>query len=518
MSVPIEKLQLRIILREKAFVTWVDPSGVSSTLGSSLPNNRQSPEFLMTASYDSEGHVHIDFSIMVFIKPGKKSQMEMMFVVPPNANFANASTTLPNPDSENSPLPDASALHNSGISDESGHAILIPFNLPTKGFVIMKKTTSATIRARNRTSHQVIRMLESLSNMTIFDVYIRPSDYARRALKALSKRLGITGAATHKPNMLEMYVEQGAMLVEWGRFVYENRQDVLSPSHTNNLTRPLPKVQVSPPQLALEEERLSPDTNEGLVGTLTRTPVTPPLAPILHGISSPSDAKLSDDEVNLEDFEEDSRCVELDFEADLDREFLANLYSRHPSQQLKDDLVVPKMLESKLVEWLTGALTTNPNAHEHKRLITKLSILAHCIRTSNAEVFDATIPLCSALLFHDPLDSDNAQLREERNRWLICDMVRLIKWTNEFHYGAELNSLLVDDFMKLGSVGRTFASRSKYDDAEYRLQKSICIARVLIGFSKSGENINKESSEPVSRKRDALETNGNISKRPRNIM
>ncbi|KAI9646328.1 hypothetical protein NHQ30_005769 [Ciborinia camelliae] len=518
MSVPIKKLQLKTLLRERVFVKWVDPSGMPFTLGSCLYDNKQNPKFVMTAGCDMEGHVHIHFSLMVSIKlAGKDQQMEMLLVVPPNANFANASTPLPKSNIDDLSFLDASALHEAGIS-ESEHVILLRFDLTAKGFVVMKKKTSPTIRPSNSTSNKLIRSLESLSDMMIFSVYIRPNDYAREGLKELCKRLSNTGTAIHKTNMEEMYVQQGAMLVEWDRFMYQNRQDTLPPPYTDNPTRLLSEVQVpqSPP-IIFEKETLSINNIEVAIAekiaeTPTQTPVSPNHTPVLHGMFSSSAEESSDSEVNLDDIEEDSRYIEMDFDVGSDEEFLANLNSRELSQQFKHDLAVPKMLESKFVEWVNGAMTINPNVYEHKRLITKLLILGDCVRTSNARVFDATTPWCSALLFYDPFDSDNTlELWEERNRWLISDMAKLIKWANEFHYGAEISSLLINDFVKLGSAARTFALHPGYDKAEYSLQRSVCIVRVLVKFGKPGAG--GKNSKPVSRKGHTLETHSNVSKR-----
>ncbi|KAB8300814.1 hypothetical protein EYC80_002742 [Monilinia laxa] len=447
---------------------------------------------------------------MVSIKlAGKDQQMEMLLVVPPNADFTNAFTPLLKSNIDDLSFLDASALHEAGIS-ESEHVILIRFHLTAKGFVVMKKKTSPIIRPSNNTSNKLIRSLESLSDMTIFSVYIRPNDYAREGLKELCKRLSNTSTAIHKINMKEMYVQQGAMLVEWDRFMYQNRQDTLPPPYTDNPNRLLLEVQVpqSPP-IIFEKEKPTINTIEvAIAETPTRTPVSPNPKPVLHGIFS-SVEESSDSEVSLEDIEEDSRYIEMEFDVGSDEEFLANLNSRELSQQFKHDLAVSKMLESRFVEWVNGAITINPNVYEHKHLITKLLILSDCVRTSNARVFDATRPWCSALLFYDPFDSDNTvELWEEKNRWLISDMAKLIKWANEFHYGAEISSLLINDFVKLGSAARTFALHPGYDKAEYSAQKSVCIVRVLVEFGKLGACRKNKS---VSRKGHALEIHSNVS-------
>jgi len=523
MSVPIEKLQLQTLLCERVFVKWVDQSGTPFTLGSCLYDNKQNPKFVMTVRCDIEGYIHIHFSLAVSVKlAGKDQRMEMLLVVPPDADFASASTPLPISNLDDLSFLDASALHEAGIS-ESEHVILIRFDLIEKGFVVTKKKASPTIRLSNSTSNKLIRSLESLSNMAVFSVYIRPNDYAREGLKELCKRLSNTATGTPKPNMKEMYIQQGAMLVEWSRFIYRNQQDTVPPPYTEKPTQLLPEVQVpqSPP-IIFEKETLSINTSEGAIAeTPTRTPISPNPTPVLHGIFSSGAEDSLDSEVDLDNIEEDSRhikedsrYIEMDLDVDSDEEYLANLNSRELSQQFKNDLAVPNMLESKFVEWVNGAITINPNVYEHKHLITKLLILGNCVRTSNARVFDATRPWCSALLFYDPLDSDNTlDLWEERNRWLISDMAKLIKWASGFHYGAEMSSLLVNDFVKLGNAARTFALHPGQDKAEYNHQKSVCVARVLVEFGKSDASVSRENSKPVSRKRYTLETHSNKSKR-----
>jgi hypothetical protein len=496
MSVPIEKLQLAKLLDERVFVKWVDQSGTTSTLGSCLYGNKQNPKFFMAAYLDIEGHIRIHFQLQVSIKlAGKIQQIDILLVVPPDADFASSST--PRPISSIDDLAhDASAIHEAGLSN-SQHVFLIQFNLTTKGFVVMKKKTAPIIRPSNTTTNKLIRSLESLSNTTIFSVYIRPSTYAEVNLGKLRMHLSNTCAATdtRKTNIKEMYIQQGAMLVEWSRFVYENQQYPLPP-----YTQPSPGVQVpqSPP-IIFERETPSINTIEAAIAeTPTRTPVSPNLTPVLHGIFSPSIEESLDGKANLDDIEEDMRYVEEDFDVDSDEERLANLNSRELSQQFNHGLEVSKILESKFVEWIQTAMRINSKLYEHKRLITKLSILGNCVRTSNTGVFDATIPWCSALFFYDPFDSDKTLgLWEERNSWLISDIAKLIKWANEVHYGAEMSPLLVNDFVKLGDTARTVALHPGYNKDGYNLQKSVCVAHVVMEFVKPGTG---ENSKPVSRK------------------
>ncbi|KAF7876814.1 hypothetical protein EAF04_001897 [Stromatinia cepivora] len=399
MPFQVEKLQLQTLLRERVFVTWINSAGKPLTLGSCSHRNKYNPEFIMEAGYDIEGYVHIHFSFIMTIKFGGKNQpLEMLLVVPPNANFANAPIPLTKLNADDlslldgSPFPNASALHEAGIS-ESGHVILVPFNLTTKGFVIINKT-SPIIRPYSGSTNQLIRNLESLSNTSIFNVCIKPSDYAREGLKELCKRLSNTSAATYKTDMKEMYLQQGSMLTEWGKVKYHDQQDVQPPPYTDNPARPVSKVQVprSPP-ITLEMETLPHNTVEMVIAeTPNQTPVNSDPAPVLHGIISSSAGEPSSNGVDLRDVEGNSRCIDMALDVGSDEALLANLNSREPNQQLKDDLAVSKMLESKSADWITEAIMINPDVNDYKRLITKLSILGDCVRISNIRIFDATIP------------------------------------------------------------------------------------------------------------------------------
>ncbi|KAF5868108.1 uncharacterized protein Bfra_007303 [Botrytis fragariae] len=517
MSVPIEKLQLEKLLDERVFVKWIDQSGTTLTLGSCLYGNKQNPKFFMVAYLDIEGHVHIHFKLQVSIKlAGKKQQMDMLLVVPPDADFASAST--PRPISSIDDLShDASAIHEAGLSD-SQHVFLIKFKLTAKGFVIAKKKTAPIIRPSTTTAEKLVHSLESLSNTSIFSVYIRPSTYAEVNLQNLRTHLVNACATidTWKTITKEMYIQQGAMLVEWNRFLSEDQQHVLPPPYTLES----PEVQVPRSPVILEKE--PPSINiieEAIAETPTRTPVSPNLPPVLHGIFSPNVEESLNDRVSPDDTEKDLRCteedsryIEMDFDVDSDEERLANLKSRELSQQFNQDLEVSKILESKFVGWIQAAMRINSNVYAHKRLTTKLSILGNCVRTSNAGVFDATIPWCSALLLYDPFDSeDSPVLWEERNSWLISDMAKMIRWANEVHYGAEMNPLLVTDFVKLGNIARTVALHSGYNKNEYDLQKSACVAHVFMEFIKPTTDISGENSKPLSRK--SLGAGSNTSKR-----
>ncbi|PQE07813.1 lim domain-containing serine threonine- kinase protein [Rutstroemia sp. NJR-2017a WRK4] len=466
-------------------------------------------EPLLPVYYDMEGYIHIHFSLEVsIILAGNKQDIEMLLVVPPDVDFADVSKPYSISNIDDLSRRDASAIHDAKISD-SLNVLYIQFDLSAKGFIVMKKKPTATIKPRNKTSTKLLCGLESLSNTTTFTVYIKPNDYALVGLEQLHNRIRNTPTDIRKTNMKEMYIEQVPELVEWNRF----GPILLPPAYTQNPPQLFPEVQVPrSPSIIFEQETLSINTIEAAVAeTPARIPTTPNSTSV-HGIFSPISEELSESEEDWDDIEETSRNIEMNSDVDSDEERLANLNSRELSQQFNYDLEVSKILESKFTEWMQAAMQINSNVYEHKRLTTKLSILGNCVRTSNTGVFDATIPWCSTLLFYDPFDSDMTPgLWEERNSWLLSDMAKLIKWANEVHYGAETSPLLVNHFVKLGDTARTVALHHGYNDDSYKRQKCVCTTQVFIKFGKPVSSISGENSKPVSRKR--LGTDSNTSKR-----
>ncbi|TGO54095.1 hypothetical protein BOTNAR_0277g00100 [Botryotinia narcissicola] len=375
--------------------------------------------------------------------------MEMLFVVPPDANLTDSFTPLLAPGIDDLSFLDASALHQAGIS-QSGLVMRVEFHLTTSGFVVMnkRKKTPGSITPKDGTSSDLIERLKSLSKTKIFSIYISPSTYA---------------------------------------------QDTLPPPYTKIPAPLLPEVQVpqSPPVM-LKDGSLSIDTIEVVIAeTPTQTPVSPNPTPVMHGIFSSVEESF-DSEPNLDDFEEDSRYVTTDFDVCSDEESLAKLNSRelsHPSTS-PCDLAIFYGLQAKLIEWLKGAMKQNPNVYKHKSLAGKLSLLGYYIRASNAEGFNVTRLWCSAIFFYDPLDSidtpETPESYHQSNIHLFSQMFDLIEWANTFRYGAEFSSSLVDDFVKLGRAARSFiASRTQQNEENFDNQKTVCMARILTVFGTS---------------------------------
>ncbi|KAF7927283.1 uncharacterized protein EAE97_009958 [Botrytis byssoidea] len=545
----IEKLKLRLLLRERVFIKWEDESGTPCTLGTRSSRNKQGLKFFIAAYHDMEGCIHIHFSLEVSITVGgNKQEIEMLLVVPPNADFANASKPRLISNINDLSRLDASAIHDAEIS-HSMHVLCIQFDLIAKGFIVIKKKTNMTIKPRNITSKILIRGLESLSNTKSFTVYIKPNDYALVGLEELRNRLSSTGASIdiHKPNIKEIYIEQTPELMEW---CTTHDSVSLPPPYTENPRQLLSEVQVprsppaifekgtplintteaviaeTPPQLVpevqvglpspiiFEQEAPLIDTIQTVIAEKPARISSSPNSTSVHGIFSPSREESSDSEVNLNHMGEDSRCTLTNFDIDSDEEQLANLNSR----ELDHDPEISQMLNSKLLKWVQTVIRMNSNVHEHTRLTTKLSILGKCIRTSNASIFDATLLWCSALFFYDPLDSDpdsTLGLWEERNSWLISDIARLIQWANGMHHNVETNSSLWKHFIKLGDAARTVALNTRFNNYKYYDQKSVCIVCILAEFRDLGGGggdggISKESK---SASRKGLGTASNASKR-----
>lgn len=471
----------------------------------------------MIAVYcNKEGYIYIHFSIKVSIsQDSKKYETEILLVIPLNTNFSKALTPYSISTINALSRLDATIIHDAGISDLV-HIIYLPFDLITEGFVVRNTTSTLKPKPWNRPSQELIRRFVSLSNTKIFTVYIKPNNYARISLKELHDRLSKTSTATNTRtnNMMEMYIQQGGVLVESSRHDPE-----LPPQYTENPPQPLPEVQVprSPP-IIFEQKTLSINIFETAIAkTPTRIPATPNSI-LVHSIFSPICEESSDSEVDWDNIEETwrnveeaSRNIEIDPDIGSDQEGLVKLNSREQSQQFNCDSKVSKILESKFAEWMEKAGQINPNIHEHKRLITKLLILGNCIRTSNSGVFDATILWCSTIFFYDPFDSDTSPELCERNLWLLSDMARLIKWANKVHYSAEMNPLLVNHFLKLGDTARTTALHPEYSYDSYERQKRVCTTQVIIKLGKPVIGISGETSKPVSRKH--LGTDSNTSKR-----
>ncbi|TGO07015.1 hypothetical protein BTUL_0348g00030 [Botrytis tulipae] len=468
----IEKLKLHCLLRERVFVKWEDESGTPCTLGSRLRRNGQNLEFFLAAYYDEEGRIHIHFSLTAsIILGGNKEKIEILLVVPPDANFAESSKRRLISNIGNLSRLDASAIHDAGLSD-SVHVICLQFDLTTKGFVVIKGKNTATIKARNYTSKELICGLESLSDTKTFAVYIKPNDYALVGLEEVRNRLSNTPTDIHKTNIKEIYTQQAPELMEWKKLDPKS----LLPPYTKN-PQPFPKVQ------------------------------TPRSLPIFE-------------QETLDDIENDPRYIEMNFGVDSDeeqlaKEQLANLDSRGLNQQFDYDSKISQSLNSRLLKWIQATIRINSNVHEHKHLTTKLSILGNCVRISDASLFNASLFWCSAVFFYDPLDSDpdnTLGLWKETNSWLISDIARLIRWTNGIHHDIEMGPALLKHFIRLGDAARAAALDSRCNEDEYYDQKGVCITRVLTEFSKLGNSDSKENDTSVCRKRKSLEAHTTASK------
>ncbi|KAM0131492.1 hypothetical protein ACHAP3_006853 [Botrytis cinerea] len=511
----IDKFKLQRVLRERVFVKWKDESGTSCTLGSRSNRNGQDLNFFMEAYYNAEGHIHIHFTLQIsIILGGKKQDIEMVLVVPPDANFADAFKPCSVSNIDDLSFDDVSAIHDAKISD-SLYVICIQFDLNAKGFIVMEKKPNENIKPRTKTSAKLLLALESLSNTTIFTVYIKPNSYALVGLEQLHKRLSNAPIDTHKTSTKETYIEQVPELVEWKS---------LPPAYTEN------RVQVprSPP-IILEQKTPPPNLSEvaiaetpGRISTVPNSPTVPNYptsspSTSVHGIFSPNCEELSDGEIDFDNIEKDiEKDIGIDFNVDSDEEQLAKeqfaqLNPRELNKQFDHNLEASQILSSRLARWLEAALLVNLDINNHTHLTTKLSTLASCIRTSNTSAFDTTLCWCSALFFYDPLDSDSTNtlgLWEKRNLWLIKDIARTIAWADKLRYNAEISSSL-DHFMKLGNAART-AALDPCNKSVYLRQKSLFLTYVLVESGKSG-SISQENSKSVSRK--SLEIDSNASKR-----
>ncbi|KAM3064803.1 hypothetical protein ACMFMG_008716 [Clarireedia jacksonii] len=290
--------------------------------------------------------------------------------------------------------------------------------------------------------------------------------------------------------MKEMYIEQVPELVEW-------KSPPLPPPpppspYTTQDAQKSTEVLVprSPPIAGV-------DTNEDIV------PATPSLLPVYYGIFSDGEESSDITEgLDLDDICKDSGHVEPYLEVDSDEEYLAALNAQQLSQQLRQD-TSSEALRSEFKEWLKAATTINQNVYKHSGLTKKLFALGESVYTSNAAMFDAIRPWCSALFLCDPTDSS-----KRTDEWFVTDMAELIKWVNTFHRGAEM-TILMDDFLELGSDARVC------NMDQYKLHKVEFLLRIWVEYDYSSTSIDGESSKVLSRKRNTLKTGSNVSKRAR---
>ncbi|KAB8298670.1 hypothetical protein EYC80_000848 [Monilinia laxa] len=491
MAVPIEKLGLENLLQERVYIKWVD-EGRAYTLGSCLADNKENTNFLMRVVYDSERRIHVCFSLRVTHKhAGKDRSMGMLLVVPPHGNFGCYLKSLPISELDDLSSHDASALHEAGISNLE-HIIVLPFNLHFTGFVVRKERESATILPSNSTSSTLMQKLRSLSVTKSFKVYIRPSDYARAYLKTVDERLRDKGVWICEPDLRKIYSQKGIMLVDWAQIKHQEPKGKPPPPYTEHDVQRSTDVQV--PRSPIADVAANKDI----------VPATPSLLPVCHGIFSPDCEEPSDvaEDLNLNDACKDLGHVEPYLEMDSDEEYLAALHAQQCSQQLRQD-TSSEALRSEFKEWLEAAMSINENVYEHSRLTKKLFALGDSVHMSNVGMFDAIRPWCSALFLCDPTDSSRPT-----DEWFVSDMAGLIKWVNEFCRGAEM-TMLMDDFLKLGSAARVC------DKIQYKRHKVDFLLRIWVEFDHSSISINGESRKVLSRKRNMLKTDSDVSKRAR---
>ncbi|PQE31007.1 lim domain-containing serine threonine- kinase protein [Rutstroemia sp. NJR-2017a WRK4] len=520
MAVPIENLGLENLLQERVYIKWVDDEGKPYTLGSCLAGNKENTNLVMKVVCDSEGRIHIYFSLQVTYKvTGKSRQMEMLLVVPPHGAFEHSLKFLPISGLDDLSFLDASALHEAGISNLE-HIIVLPFDLQFTGFVVRKEKESTTILPSNPTSSKLIQTLRSLSATKSFKVYIRPNDYAREHLKQVHERLRNRDRWITEADMLEMYSQQGIMLVDWSLIKHQEPKGRLPPRppppYTERGAQKSPEVQVpeSPPT-ANADPKSPPNIHESIILATPSPPTTPsPLTtpsppPVRHGIFSPSSQEQSEasEDVDLDDIYKDLAHIEPHLEVDSDEEYLAELNAQQLSQQLRQTAST-EILRSEFRDWLNAAMSLNENIHEHSALTQKLFTLGQSVRKANVSLFDATRSWCSALFFCNPKGSHSNGAEES----FVADMARLVKWVNTLRRGAEM-TVLMEDFLRLGSAARGC------DKELYRRCKVDVLLRVFVewecGSTSTGVNGNGESSKVLARKGDILDIGSNSLKRAR---
>ncbi|KAM3083770.1 hypothetical protein ACMFMG_002115 [Clarireedia jacksonii] len=510
MAIPIDNLGLDTLLKERVYIKWVDDQGEPFSLGSCLPRNKQKTNLLMQVVCDSEGRIHVHFSLKITYKAvGKSRQMELLLVVPPHGDFEYAWKSRPIVQISDLCHADASAIHEAGISN-SEQLHVLSFDLRFLGFVAKQAKISKIPCNDNDVPRSLAHTLRLLSLVKTFQVYIRPSDYAQQSLSSIRQRLSGTGAEISISDMIEMYSRQGIELVDWTKFGLQEPPDtvpspvvlpspdarglpdvlappgILPPPYVTNDGSRSTRVQVpqSPPDANININ-LAPNINEAIVLA------TPGSLPVHHGIFSPDSEKPSEvaKDLDLDDVYQDSGHVE-NLELDSDEERLAELNAQQLSQQLRQD-ETSNALRLELRDWLDAAMTINGDVYKHRGLSQKLSILGTSVRKSDVELFNATRPWCSALFLFNPTDSSR-QASKEADGSFVSDMANLIKWVNTFHRGAEMTKLK-DEFLQLGSVARAC------DMEQYRRHKRDIILCILVNPDLG--RVDRENSKVLSGKR-----------------
>jgi hypothetical protein len=492
----------KTILSERVVAEWMDEHGRACVLGSCLNVNKQKPEFLMTVLQDTDTqHFHIRFSLTVTVKPAGKPRgkdlKKILLIYSPDDLHMNLFTQLehackPIMASElvNTSVLRPSDLHEAGITD-SDRILRVPFSLLDKGSIVvpdMFQTTSKPIQPTTTTSRELMRGLESLSNVLAFTLYIKPSSYADHGLKTLRRLLRET---PRDVDVVKMYLDRGAMLMDYGTLDNGDRP----PPYCEKPIQPSVHAPQSPPLPTIAGKEISPRTSDDevrILETPTRTPArdyTLPPSPVsvLQGI-------FTSTELDLEAIESTPKALDWDFPSDHERmeETMCDSdeerYTREASQ-IRQDLSVSKALRLEFELWMKGAMTINRDLYEHPLLSSKLSSLGEYARESNLKAFDLTRCWCSTLLFYEPVHSDNtARLWDEANRRLVTDMAKLIIWANKFRRCVEMCSeIFKHNLVQLGNAARAVALQpgSARNAATYEDQRAVCVASIYCEFGKA---------------------------------
>lgn len=507
MSVPTENLRIKNFIQERVVTEWCDDTGTGavSTLGSCLRMNQQRPEFFMRVGYDADGHIHIHFSLTATVKAaGKRHAREMLLILPTNVlckdiDFKNASKPLKTSDLTSL---DAATLHEAGIS-KSETIIRVQFDLMATGFVVTKRTTSKMIKPTTNTSSDLILGLESLSRVLHFRVYMRPG-YASKGLKELHNCLMADRTGLHRTNMVDMYVRQGAMVLDWDKIEHKTGLDLQPPPYVEESLKPAVEVPRTPP-FAIRKEAAEVETARIPTMILIRDAISPSPTSEIHGIFSDMDDSMSI-EADIQNIES-LKNTEGDFwnNMDSDEERHAFLNARELSQELNQPISAPsvsKALLSEFQEWIEGAMTINRFVHTQQRLGAKLLALSRHACAPDIMAFNACKVQCSAILFYDPEDSDStSELWNEANQGFISDLEEDIRWANGFHRSVEMCSPAIRrEFVELGTAARAAALQPKHKK-KYERQRAACITRIFAKFggtNASIRNLDRERLDPKS--------------------
>lgn len=174
-------------LKERVLVEWADSDGDTRTLGSLSPVNNDDPDLLFCVNHDDTLAVFVCLRMSVSIIARGRPRPRILLLVlplqalqPPSFSFDVLQI--------NYVEAVAAQVHGAGIALD-GNVIRAKLTLSNPGYAALLKSHQDTITPATSTAGDILSGVHSLSNACVFNLYMRPSDYARTGLDLLATRL-----------------------------------------------------------------------------------------------------------------------------------------------------------------------------------------------------------------------------------------------------------------------------------------------------------------------------------------